>query len=289
MTPTQRTSVPRISENTEYVVREVRTEAELAGVLALRYEVYRRTAGVAHLTSIDHATGLDMDAYDLHSHHLALFARTEGHEEVVGTLRITGPELGPMTRELHAIAIGHPTLASHLAARRPAPLPMLSYIVQAPAVSAVVDACLGRGERIAEPGRLTVHPALRVAAARTGLRLSHFLITGALAVGWHVLGLDRVFLDCDANNGSLYRRFGFAIVPGGDATPQPALGFTILVLQATPADLPGAFRAEVDRIANQLAIGGEATLAPTAVRPRVAASSRSLPAPAAGAWVPATA
>jgi predicted GNAT family N-acyltransferase len=263
MNPTAIVKPPLVTERTQFVFREVRTEAELRDVLALRYQVYCETPGLKGLGSLDPTTGLDMDAYDLVSHHFALFARDGARETVVGTLRIAGKQIGPLSRALGEIAVGHHSLESRLASARLAPLPMLSHLEQAPAVRAVHDACVARGERVAEAGRLAVRPELRMAAARMGLRLSHFIVTGALAVGSYLLRLDRVFVDCDAAIGSFYRRFGFEPLPGGEATYNAQFGIAFSVFEATPATVPAVLRPEVERLAQQFAADGEATLSPT--------------------------
>ena len=182
-----------------------------------------------------------------------------------------------MASTLSGIAAEHPSLASHLAGGRAAPLPMLSYLEQAPALHHFYRARRAAGETIAEPGRLTIHPRLRVMAARTGVRLSHFLVLCAYAAGWHELRVDRVLVDCDVRLEQFYRRFGFMTVGGGEAAYQPRLGITMCALQASPDTLPVELLPEVEHIARQLRADGEAVLAAAGSR---AESGRRISEPA---------
>src|SRR5262249_25127146 len=150
-------------------------------VLALRYHVFSDSPGLPRPSSLDHACKLDLDAYDPVSRHFALFARVWSEELVVGTLRITNGRPGHCAQALRSIAEGRPSLEAKIGAPRTAELPMFSYLEQAPAVRASYMTRHARGERMAEPGRLTLHPRVRVAAARAGLRLSHLVVIGALA------------------------------------------------------------------------------------------------------------
>jgi hypothetical protein len=240
--------------------RELRTVSELAASAALRYRVYHTELGLERLASLDPDTQLDVDVYDLYSRHYGLFASDVRGERLVGTLRITGSERGPLAWAVEELADRYVSLRSHIAGPPPAPLPMLCHLPQALAVRGRLDQLMTRGERIAEPGRLTVEPLLRRTAARSGVRLSHFLMACAEAVAWQVLELDRVFVDCDVRLEPFYRGFGFDPVPGGEAAAEPDLGISFLVLQATARSLPLDMRSEVDRLARQLRGRGVAEL-----------------------------
>jgi hypothetical protein len=139
-------------------------------------------------------------------------------------------------------------------------LPLLSYLEQAAAVQVEYDRSIARGEAVAEPGGLTVHPLLRLSAGRTGVRLSRFVVTAALAFGWYVARLNRVFMDCDVVLEAFYRSFGFGDVPGGAAVFQPHFGARLVALQATPDSLPSELRSEVEEFARQFHERGEVVL-----------------------------
>lgn len=244
-----------------FVFREVRTPDELQQSLKLRYFVYARDLGVKMLQSLDHPSGMDVDAYDLRAHHYVLLVmKPDGSERVGGTLRIVRNEPGPMERTLRGIAAEHPSVIERLLACPKTPLPMLSYLAQASAVEPIYRRFVDLGEAIAEPGRLCLHPELRVATAREGTRLSHFMITCAHAVAWHILGLDRVLMDCDVHLERFYRAFGFVPLAGGDAAWQPQLEIRFMVMQSAPAWLPPPFRKVVARLARQIVTQGRAEL-----------------------------
>ncbi len=258
---------PIVHSRTEFVFRDVRGREELLQVLALRYRLYSTTPGMCRLDSVDHATRLDFDTYDLNSRHFGLFARNGSDDRLVGTLRATGTRTGPMAGLLREIASAHPTLEARVAKGTTELLPMLADLAQAPAVREAIR--LRSGEEIAEPGRLTVDPRVRLAAGRRGIRLSHFLVHCALAVGWDQLGLDRVYVYCNERLDSFYRRVGFYPLPGGESTFQQKQQIPMVVFQATPASLPVDLRPEIELCARQLRERGEAIrelLEPTETR-----------------------
>ena len=86
------------------------------------------------------------------------------------------------------------------------------------------------------------------------------IVECALAFGWHVDGLNQVFLDCDVALEPLYRRFGFEPVPGAGATLQPTLGFSMTAFQGTPDSLPVSMRKRVSDLARQFRAAGEAAI-----------------------------
>jgi hypothetical protein len=256
-------SLPACCRNADarFTFREVRSVPEVESVLAARYRAYSGELGLGgRLASLDATSGLDLDAHDPVSRHFALFAHQDEGDTVVGTLRIAGTEPGPAAPALHRIATHHPSLRSRLDDLPKVPLPMLAYLEHVPAVKTRYEQSVLAGERVAEPGRLSVEPGARRMAARAGAKLSYFLMCCAEAAGWFQLGLDRVVMDCDVRLVPFYQSFGFAPLTGVGPTRQSELGITFMVLEATPASMPAPVRSEVERLAAELQESGQAVL-----------------------------
>src|SRR5207342_855894 len=118
-----------------------------------------------------HSARLDLDVFDLTSHHFALFERSEGIERVVGTVRVTTDRPGPMAAVLHQIACGNEALEAQLATPRPTWLPMFSHLPADSGVVEAVERAVSDDRFVAEAGRLTIDPALRMSAGRRCLRI----------------------------------------------------------------------------------------------------------------------
>lgn len=245
-----------------FVFHELTTVDELRQASRLRFDVYASAAVGFTGRSLDRATGLDMDAFDLFSRHYGLFARREADEELVGTLRISGDSASPFADMLWEVARGHGSLVARLSASRPAPIPMMANLGKCDAFRSILRACTSGGEVIAEPGRLVVDPQLRTLAARAGIRLSHFVVQNALAVGWQGLKLSRVFLDCHPGLEAFYRDFGFQRVLEVPLVDSPEVGWPLIVMTSSPADVPSRLQGEVDSLAAQLSAQGHSVLAP---------------------------
>jgi len=249
--------------NTQFVLQPVRTVGRMREVLRTRFEVYSVTPHMCHLDSLDRASGLDLDVFDQYSHHLALVARSNDLERVVGTLRVVTDRLNPQAALLASVTAPHARLRARLSAVRPALLPLLSYLVQAPAIRPLVDACRARGERVAEPSRLAVRPDARRLAAKQGGHISAFMVEAALAYGFLEMGLDQVFLDCVVPLKSLYGDFGFAVLPGAEAAYQPLLRADAVAMTARHDGLPRGLAARIKTMAGELAQTGEIAFRPS--------------------------
>lgn len=246
-----------------FVFREVASLDELAQASSLRFETYSRLSSLAKLLHSDAGIRLDLDAYDLVSRHFVLLERRgPGRERVVGVVRIVDNREAPTASLVRDLAARSPSLAARVAERRTAPLPLLSFLEQASQLVPTFERWAAAGERIAEPGRLAIHPRARSTAARNRVRLSSFMIAGAQAVGWHQMQLDRVLMDCNVTLSPIYRPFGFHAVPGDEPRFQPRLGITMEALQATPDSLPLAHRPLVEALARQLREQNEMVLDP---------------------------
>ncbi len=245
----------------ELEIHAAATPKELIEGSRVRFGSYVRTPGVARYTSLDHATGLDLDAYDFWSHHLVLVARTPEGEQVAGTLRLVLDEPSPQRVLLLQAFSAHPHLLARLQAMRPAPLPMLSYLAQADVVREHYERECARGLRMAEPTRLTATGLARRLAARSGFSVASLWVEAVFAYGLTIARLDRAYLDCVPEISHFYSACGFGLVPSSRTTHQPELGVDMLAMTATPDSLPDGPRERVLEMARQFATTGRVRVA----------------------------
>ena len=95
---------PILTNATRFAFREVHDPRLLEETLAARFNVRSRAHVVSRFASLDPVSGIDLDVFDLYSRHFSLLARSGCVEQVVGTLRITGPGRGPMARAVEDLA-----------------------------------------------------------------------------------------------------------------------------------------------------------------------------------------
>ncbi len=229
--------------DTELVARLARTPAELLDACRVRYEGFAFVAGSKGLASADHESRLDVDVFDAYAHHIVLVARSaENTERVVGSMRVVLDEVSPQLTLLEAALAAHPRLLRRLQEPRPAVLPMLSYLVQAPQVQPEYDRRVAAGERVVEAARRTVLPEGRRLAALKRVSAGDFMLEAALVYGFEVMGWEcSQFTSADVllpNHAAI----GARLIPGGDIRHQPQLGMSLAALELTPADLPEPLR-----------------------------------------------
>ncbi len=80
-------AVPAPAAAPDFEVRLAATEAEIRAAQALRYEIFVRELGGSG-PLVDHAAGLERDAFDPHVHHLLLLDRSRAETPVVGVYRL---------------------------------------------------------------------------------------------------------------------------------------------------------------------------------------------------------
>ncbi len=148
-----------------FVFREITAAGELREHLALRYQVFRLASHTETFLP-ETGPGLDMDRYDRFSRFFGLFSEGGDENRMVGTLRLTGAERGHASGALEEVAAQFPLLSRRLHEEVVEPLPLLMYLLDRDVVRALYDRLIGEGEKVVEPGRLTLHPVFR-SCART--------------------------------------------------------------------------------------------------------------------------
>lgn len=232
--------------------RELRTPAELAASFRLRYEAYCRTEGMRHFPSLDHAHGLDVDAFDPISRHLGLFEHVAGREVLRGSMRIT---LAPRDsgaageRALEAL----PEMVRSRAARAaPASLPLLSHIPQRDTVAPRILAA-ARAYPVCEASRFALDPALCAEGPCAATMLVEAALTAFLLCG----RADEAYIACVPHHRRLYERYGFRIAQGVGTSRSESLGVDVVLLHARRQSVPLDRQPRLEAMARDFDRSGE--------------------------------
>ena len=214
---------------------EAREHDELADVLRLRYEVYRQTEGIVHvLPPADES--MDVDEYDAISRLFGLVLRDSGTRRVVGCMRIVGGDEAPALEALRSIVSSVPGLDDRFNRPRARAFPLMTYLVDAPAVARLVEELLAKGETVAEPGRFALDSRYRSGAGGQG-HLARHMIEGTMVVFFH-RKIENAILTCIPPHTVLYRRYGFRETRGTRTCHQPALDVELACLHGRANEVP---------------------------------------------------
>jgi hypothetical protein len=244
------------SPSSSYVFRPVRTTEELHAALALRYRTY--APQFSGLESLDHASALDVDAYDAFAHHLGLFAEHPGRDELVGCMRVVFDGAGPWQAELHWLAATTPDLASRILAPRGTKLPLQNYYPPRSPARAAIDRILQHSRRCGEAGRFAIEPVHRLGVGRRGARLSCSCVEAAWAWAFGSAGMDCALVACLSALSPLYERCGF--VPLSPASHADICGSHGIVLEARPELVAPWVASRVDDYSRQWHERGQVVL-----------------------------
>jgi hypothetical protein len=107
------------------VCREPYNTAELKSLLALRYQVYRKTYGNALIKSNAHR--FDLDVFDARSIHVGLFDYTESHHKPIGYVRLVTEGVTPNTFLVEKLAQHYPIFTDVAQQTPPLSLPGFKY------------------------------------------------------------------------------------------------------------------------------------------------------------------
>jgi hypothetical protein len=209
--------------------------------LELRARVYR-TSVIAHLLP-EGDLPLDVDEYDAASRHFGLFREGFSGSEMVGTLRVTGTADTESAPRLERVVGRVPSLRSRLGAPRRYPLPMMKYLVDRAAVEILVDEAQRKGERIVEPGRLTIVSEFR-SWGISGRHLASRVTESAVAL-FFLLDVQHAVLTCVPPHDRFYRRLGFVDTPGTRTRLHESLGHEVCCLHGRPTWVPDGARATI--------------------------------------------
>lgn len=241
-----------------YVFRELSTDHDIAAALRLRYEVYSATASVRQVLPTSPEERMDVDPYDAVSRQFGLMACSPRSETVIGALRVAGDEPAPALKALERVLAGVPSLIGRLHTARRVPLPLMTYLVDSDAVGRIVDEIDARGERVVEPGRLSLEPRYRAAAPGRERHLARHVIDGAVAFYFFHLGIGHAILTCIPPQDAFYRPYGFSITEGTLCQFHDRLGAQVACLHGTIPGVPAPARERCTALAARIARTGGA-------------------------------
>ncbi len=183
------------------IFRPAKSEAELEELLRLRYRVYDDSVLRGFISQTE--LGIDVDAFDLRSHHVGLFRG----DQPIGYARLITLARGPQGNWVDAIL--RRTRHDH-SARPGMSLPVLAYAKSARETKIWIERRAKAGFRIAEAGRLSLRNEER------SMRLMGFM--GHALVGyWVASGFDIAIMGCRLAHSRYWESLGFR---GGPATQE---------------------------------------------------------------------
>ncbi len=251
---------------TYYEFREVTDANELEQTFRLRYRVYRACELSHFLPQNEHK--LDIDAYDLRSHHYGLFFNHDGESQVVGCVRVVTDHETAAAPAVRLIAGAHRHFAQ-VASQSPREVfPLLEYAPCRTEVLSLYHSCRERGKEIVEAGRLALDPAHQCQ------HLGALLVqAAAAAVGFLIGQYGYALVTANQHASRFYRVGGFGKIPGAIPFHVGRVRQPFVCLIGTVGSIPASSRPTVERYAAELRatgrirIGAETKPKPAAVAP----------------------
>ncbi len=191
---------------TYYEFREVTDANELEQIFRLRYRVYR-ACDLRHFVP-ENEYGLDLDAYDLRSHHYGLFHCENGQSRVIGCVRVVTDRETDAAPAIRLIAKFHRRFEPVIAKRPPEVFPMLEYVPFKEQITKLIQSSQRKGLSAVESGRLVIDPGHQFQL------LGRKLILAAAAASFGYYGYDQVLAFTYRVALRFYQHAGFRIVPG---------------------------------------------------------------------------
>lgn len=179
-----------------YYFREIQDPQEMLEWLRLRYTVYNSTRCAGFITANEQE--IDLDLYDLRSHHYGLFVEEADQQKLIGGLRIihNKPVLATirLLREMGVLDQQELNTENTV-------LPILSYFKDDESVD-FND--LMNGVPVATEGsRLVLNKEYQ------SLRLAKFIISNAIIMHLNIKKDWVAFVSCNPLHARLYHSFGF--------------------------------------------------------------------------------
>lgn len=191
-------------ETSRITFRMPRTSDELLALLRVRYYGYRNSPH--HMFVHETAEEIDVDAWDVRSHHFGLY-RDASPETPLGYVRLVTAVTTPHAALLSGLSSRSLSVLQALSATPSHALPCFSYFPGTEEVEALHEGLQTEGCGFVEPSRMTLAPEER----RT--RIGSFLVP-FIAAFCHGTGMDRAILTCRPDHAPLYLRMGFRLAPG---------------------------------------------------------------------------
>ena len=239
-----------------FVFRELVGAHELTSALRLRFEVYARTAGAQHVLPSFESVSQDADAFDRFSHHFGLFERTSTADVLVGTIRVSGAERTRFAPVLEDILPEGTALGERLRAERRVALPMLKYLVDREAVTALVAELRAAGEQVVEPGRLALHPGFRAGGDHGMRHLARHIIEGSVGFFFFFHRIMNALLTCVPLHAAFYRPYGFLPTRGTETRFTPGLQTLVACLHGRIDTVPEKTLARCEELGMRLKWNG---------------------------------
>ena len=221
-------------ETPDVVFQELTEPGLLRDSMALRFSNYRETKGLCLMESLDTASGLDVDEFDVRSRHFGLVANARGERRLIGSLRVTQPAATDYAEAVRAAVALAPTAVVRLEPRFHAALPSLHYSAARDGIAALVDQASVCGEPVLEAGRLVFARQCRENGLSATRRLAAFLVVGSAALLDRTARVSNVLANCHAHHEAFYGPVGFRRLANRSFSTEPALGLSHVVLHRRP-------------------------------------------------------
>lgn len=232
--------------DTHLVLREVEARQELVDLLRLRRAVYDDTSYTASVLPTAVAP-FDVDAYDSVSYHFGLFLQSAWRpSQLVGGIRVVTGEERPVSAFVSEIVSDWPDLVARASGIRLVPLPLMTYLLDAPAVLRLYRTLTAAGEVVVEPGRFVVESRYR------GLHLGLHVVQSMISFFFFFLEIENAILTCHPSHSRLYVSVGFKRTAGAQKRYHPKLGGEVDCLHGTRRAVPAAVRERVDSLAARI-------------------------------------
>ncbi|MFH1314760.1 MAG: hypothetical protein ABIJ00_16275 [Candidatus Eisenbacteria bacterium] len=220
------------------VFREAADMDELRRLFELRYREYR-DAGLGDLVP-ENDYGIDVNSYDLRSHHFGLFNVCPDGHYPIGYLRVVEDREPPARSDLDRLLEQVPGLRHMTQMSSPNPLPLMDYVPNIHVMTALYDAIRSRGEHLVEVSRFVLDARFR------SLKLARHMVESAIAILAFHHHFEHAVWCCDSPCKKFYGLYGFRPVAGIEDGDFLKIGTSSSCLVGSVTNIP---RSVVPRLA----------------------------------------
>ncbi|MBI5022091.1 MAG: GNAT family N-acetyltransferase [Ignavibacteriales bacterium] len=186
-------------QNKYYIFREPNNFDELKALLLLRYRVFRESRLEKFVS--ENEAGIDLDCYDLYSHHFGLYEHDGDRSRPVGYIRMVTDQPGTFRDELFDHAKSIPSIYEKVNRIPKEPFPVMNYCPYRNDIREYYANMKLQGEKLVEAGRLSLDNSVR------GLKIATNFIALIFA-SFLVHNVDKTILACRPNHKNIYNLFG---------------------------------------------------------------------------------
>jgi len=196
----------RFPSSSCFVYRPAQNADELEALLRLRYQVFR-SSNLAKFCD-ENPDGIDMDSYDIRSHHYGMFPCTvDGWKAPVAYQRVIFETPQSEGLLIEAVAAKYPSLKYNIEPKPSYPFYYMYNSSYGQAVNNFHVNAKSRGESIGEASRFSIDPSIR------SVRIMLFAMESIIVHEHVVRGLDWSFTLTYSDLARFFRRFGFQEFP----------------------------------------------------------------------------